>query len=561
MLHNSNVLVPFFLLFFHYSISAQILQTEQSIDLFSSSGQFVGANPFSYRIPALAVTNTGRILAVCDARYGTTADLPNDIDVVIRKSDDNGDTWTDRETILNSGFIGSGDPQIIIDKMTGDIFIFYAYAIAWTSPIQEIRYIKSSDDGDTWSEPINILSSVFDTDDINMWAGPGNGIQMRNGRLIAPYSLNSQGIQDSIQSCFIYSDDHGATWLRSTSASGTGLEEPTMIELNDGSLMLNARSRRGFARRGISYTDPDGLEWTSTIDHPDLLDPIVQGSMIRYTSVLDGYAKDRILFSNPRDESDRKNLTIHMSYDEGQTWQALKVLDPDGSAYSSIAILDNGDIGILYEKDYGPHGLLGIIYPNHISFARFTLDELTDGMDSLVMCGNPNAPIISDINANSSLITWNELAGTYDLEYKKTTDPDWTLISTVNSPYLLSNLDAETGYEVRLIWNCSSESVSSTAEVPFQTTMSTSITSLLLENLIEIKPNPSTGIIHLEFENEQKKDIEIQIIDIYGSVLYIDNMPVNTQNKILDLSYLSTGIYFVELKSNERKIVKKICIK
>lgn len=355
----------------------------QTIDLFSSSGQFIGSSPFSYRIPALAVTNTGRILAVCDARYGTTADLPNDIDLVMRTSDDNGMTWTARQTIVNSGTIGSGDPQILVDKTTGDIFIFYAYKVRWTSPVEEIRYIKSTDNGDTWSNPVDIKNQVFNPNAINMWAGPGNGIQLRSGRLVVPFSLNAIGNQDSIQTCFIYSDDHGQTWSRSTNASSTGLEEPTMVELNNGQLLLNARSRRGFARRGISYTDSLGSHWSTTYDHPDLLDPIVQGSMIRYTSVLDGYAKNRLLFSNPSHLSNRENLTIFISYDEGQTWSVSYVVDAGGAAYSSLTVLPNEDIGILYERDYAPHGLFGIIYPNHISFRRLTLNEISNDLDSL----------------------------------------------------------------------------------------------------------------------------------------------------------------------------------
>ena len=505
------------------------------INLFSSSGNIIGSSPFSYRIPALATTNTGRLIAVCDARYGTTADLPNDIDLVIRKSDDNGDTWSPRETIVNSGLIGSGDPQILIDKETGDIFIFYAYKVGWTSPVDEIRYIKSTDNGDTWSAPINIKSMIFDPSGINMWAGPSNGIQMRNGRLVAPFSLNAIGPVDSIQSCFIYSDDHGLTWQRSVSPTGTGLEEPTIVELNSGDLMINARSRRGVARRAITYTQGNGVNWTATWDHPDLWDPIVQGSCIRYTSIIDGYAKDRLLFSNPRHMSNRENLSVYLSYDEGNTWSWYKVLDPNGSAYSSMTILDNGDIGILYERDYGPHGVFGIIYPNHISFARFTLKELTNGADSIILCTMPNAPTIQYISSDSVDIIWEEITGVgfYSIEYKLQSASFWNSIDSASSSYTLHNLLPNQVYDVRLIWNCSDSSV-------------------LASETIQFCMPPISPVI----SNISNSEADVNWVDTTGGVYYLEYKPafsgtwirIDSVNSPITLNGLSPNeIYDIRL--------------
>ncbi|MCP4438809.1 MAG: T9SS type A sorting domain-containing protein [Aureispira sp.] len=507
------------------------------------------------------MTNTGRLLAICDARYGTTADLPNDIDLVLKTSDNNGQTWSARQTIINTGSTGNSDPQILIDKTTGDIFVFYAYKVAWTSPIDKFHYIKSTDNGNTWSAPVDIKSSVFNTNDINMWAGPGNGIQLRNGLLVAPYSLNSQGIQDSIQTCFIYSDDHGATWNQSLGKSGTGLEEPTMVELNNRDLMLNARSRRGATLRGISYTQDSGAIWTPTYDHPDLLDPIVQGSMIRYTSIIDGYAKNRLLFSNPSHPSNRENLTVFISYDEGITWPVKKVIDAGGSGYSSLAILDNGDIGILYERQYGPHGLFGIIYPNHVSFRKMTLSELTNGMDSLCVCDTPSVPVAMNPSPSSIKLSWHTKSGSYNLEYKDTSSSVWTVISNVTSPYTLSGLNSLTVYDARIRWTCSDSSIFASDEISFQTDAATGFQEPFIQrDDIEIYPNPVVKELSLKLTTKLKDGALLRITDVYGQELYRKKLAPNQDAYSLDLERLPQGVYFLQLSNKKGSLTKQFSL-
>lgn len=553
---NQNWLIALcILVLFTNSLQADentdVIIPNKIINLFSSSGLLVGPKPFAYRIPALATTNSGRLLAVCDARFGTPTDLPNNIDLVLRISDDNGDTWSSIKTIVNSGGFGSGDPQILVDQQTSDIFIFYAYKVKWTAKIDEIRYVKSTDNGDTWSAPINIKSSVFNPEDINMWAGPGNGIQLRSGRLIAPFSLNSKGNQDSIQTCFIYSDDHGETWNRSINASGTGLEEPTIVELNNGQLMLNARSRRGFARRGISYTDENGENWSDTYDHPDLLDPIVQGSMIRYTSTLDGYSKNRLLFSNPRHLSKRENLTVHLSYDEGNTWPVKKVLDPNGSAYSSLTILENGDIGILYEQDYRGH-TLGIVYPKNITFARLTLQELTNNLDSLMKCEMSESVSVNEKTSNSAKISWSTQLGKYDLQYKENSSDEWLKIINVTSPLILENLFSETLYDVRVIYECSDSTQTTSNTTSFTTDIAIS-TGISNESIYEISfyPNPVKNVLFLK--NSIAKLNNLGLTDVLGKS-YPVNKWWNSTNNSIDVNKLSPGIYWLQwIDSNGNK--------
>ena len=85
----------------------------------------------------------------------------------------------------------------------------------------------------------------------------------------------------------------------------------------------------------------------------------------------DGYEKNRLLFSNAKNTNGRKNMTVRISYDEGRTWSNGKTIYQGSSAYSSLTILENGDIGLLFEKD------------NHTSnvFVSFSLQWLTDNKD------------------------------------------------------------------------------------------------------------------------------------------------------------------------------------
>jgi AcrR family transcriptional regulator len=109
---------------------------------------------------------------------------------------------------------------------------------------------------------------------------------------------------------------------------------------------------------------------------PALIEPICQASIIRYTWPDDG-GRSRILFSNPASETTRERMTIRLSYDEGRTWPVSKLIHRHFSAYSSLVVLPDGMIGLLYEAAEE-----GERY-QRIDFARISLEWLTDGADRL----------------------------------------------------------------------------------------------------------------------------------------------------------------------------------
>jgi len=355
------------------------LTPEVTHDLFVGSGTTFATDgvPHTFRIPSLVTTTNGTLLAIGDGRLNNHLDVPNRIDFYIKRSTDNGTTWSDSIVISNTMY--GGDACTVVDKTTGRIFIFYAYSENKNifqsdgnpnSPnCLRSKYIYSDDDGLNWSDPIDLTADLYKSGDNSYWASGGTGIQLRNGTLVIPIAVVRSGV---IYGSLLYSTDHGATWNRSQTNSFDSFDENTLVELNDGRLMINARNHYGTGARLITYTSNLGTTWEPYEFDDTLIDPICQGNIMRYTSTLDGDLKNRILFSNPGNTSSRVDGTLRISYDEGQTWAYSKLYQSGDSNYSCISILPDGKIGVLYEVN---HSLL--------RFKRFSLEDLTDGTDSL----------------------------------------------------------------------------------------------------------------------------------------------------------------------------------
>lgn len=83
----------------------------------------------TYRIPGLATSKEGTLLAVYDVRYDKGSDLQGDIDVGLSRSTDGGQNWEPMKIIMDMGEWGGlpqdqngiGDPAILVDEGTGTI--------------------------------------------------------------------------------------------------------------------------------------------------------------------------------------------------------------------------------------------------------------------------------------------------------------------------------------------------------------------------------------------------------------------------------------------------------
>ena len=322
-----------------------------------------------YRIPSLVTAKNGDLIAAIDERVPSCGDLiwSKDINIVIRRSQDNGRTWSDIETVIDYPLGQSAsDPSMIVDEKTGEIFLFYNYMdLDKEKNIFKFHVVSSKDNGHTWSKYTDITPFIAEKDTHKdfRFITSGRGVYTSDGRMLHTLVNLKKGLS------VFGSDDHGKTWYRLEGYINPA-DESKIIELCDGRWMINSRVNNSGIRYAHVSADK-GKTWTSRPDSV-LVDPGCNGSIIRYSSVNEGDDKNRILISHAANAKERNNLTIRLSYDNGKTWAYSKTIHPNGSAYSSMSIMKNGDIAVFYEKD-GHH-------LNEV--ATFSLGWLTDGKDT-----------------------------------------------------------------------------------------------------------------------------------------------------------------------------------
>jgi sialidase-1 len=315
----------------------------------------------AYRIPALVVSTKGTVLAFCEGRKNGLAD-DGDIDLLLRRSLDGGQTWQDVQLIHDAGANTAGNPAPVVDATTGTIHLVFCInnTTVWVT--------ESVDDGETWATPREITQSVKQPSWTWYATGPGHGIQLQSGRLLIPCDHTGHAH-------VIYSDDHGHTWqLGGIVTKGTN--ESIAVETVDGGLYINCRntSDTGRTHRAYAWSYDGGetfepAQWDST-----LVEPICQASLVRFSTEKDS-GRNRVLFCNPASPK-RERMTVRVSYDECRTWSLGRIVHFGPSAYSDLCVLPDMTIGLLYEQgQYSPY--------ETITFAQFSLEWLTDGKDRL----------------------------------------------------------------------------------------------------------------------------------------------------------------------------------
>jgi sialidase-1 len=325
-----------------------------------------------YRIPALVVSNAGTLIASYDGRP-TLADVPSNIALVVRRSVDGGRTWLPRQVVrADAAPLGYGDPSLLADRHTGRIFLFYAASVRQgfagsatgnredDPDVLQADYSSSDDDGLTWQHR-RITAAIKDPAWAGMFAASGRGIQLRYGaragRLVQQYVVRVRGDNYAASA---FSDDHGATWRMGTLV-GPGVDENKTVELADGRLMLNSRAK---PYRLVAWSSDGGEHYTGLRPDSQLPDPANNGAIIRFDedAPMGSARARRLLFANTAHATERANLSIKLSCDSGNSWQAAVTIEPGPSAYATLAMLPGGDVGVLYER--GRY--------EFITFARFT---------------------------------------------------------------------------------------------------------------------------------------------------------------------------------------------
>lgn len=343
----------------HASAAAQHAHAQPD---FTAQDLAVGdtADPY-VRTPALAVTDRGTLIAAYDPRP-TGSDLPSNMPLVIRRSADDGRTWGPTQVVRSSPAPdGYSDPSLLVDRRTGRIFLFYAASVnegfggsgtgnSDTDPdILQADLSYSDDDGVTWHNEV-ITSEIKNPAWNGIFAASGEGIQLTTGRyagrLVQQYVVEYEGGEYAASA---YSDDNGATWQMGQLV-GPGMNENKTVQLANGQLLLDVRANPD---RLLAYSSDGGLTYTTPTANADLPDPNDNGSVIRYAPDAPASSPQShwLLESNNDSTSERANLVVKMSCDDGKTWPITKVVTAGSAGYSTLTELPNGRFGLLYEQN------------------------------------------------------------------------------------------------------------------------------------------------------------------------------------------------------------------
>ena len=341
----------------------------------------------SYRIPAIVRLNNGDLLAFCEGRVDGASDFGN-IQIVMKRSSDNGKSWSNLQVIASNGTLQVGNPAPVLDTMNpaypdGELFLFFNTGDASESEVlkgkgfKQCWYITSTDNGETWSEPTDITPEVFlanrpDIDSVyahpedwRYYANtPGHAIQVKKG----PYkgriyvaANHSEGDPQPNGKHYMahgfYTDDHGKSFSLSNNIAYPGSNESMAVELSNSKMMMNSRNQQGNVKaRIVTLSHDGGTTWEEPTFDMALPDPVCQGSIV---SLGENNGQTILAFCNAADTANRNNLTLRISYDEGKSWSKQQLIyggtvDPDKNdyaAYSDIVATRKGEVGILYEKD------------------------------------------------------------------------------------------------------------------------------------------------------------------------------------------------------------------
>jgi sialidase-1 len=336
----------------------------EQADLFRSGDNGV----HTYRIPALLETRQGTLLAVADARHESSRDMPARISLVMRRSADRGRTWSRVRTVRAVGEGGVGDASLLADRKSGRIWCFHSYGPpgigfftakpgAVTGPgTFQFHAIWSDDDGESWSPPVDLTPQVKNPSWEAMFATSGTHFQTSRGRYLVPMVVRDGAGQ--VASHNAYSDDAGKTW-RIGPAIAPMSDESKAVELAGGVILQNMRNGKA---RTVARSHDGGITFDPPEHDAALIDPGCNAGIVRYRRG----RRDLVVFTNAA-STRRENLSVKLSADGGRSWTRGRALHPGPAAYSTVIVLRDGTVGVLYERGEKDAA-------ERIAFARFELD-------------------------------------------------------------------------------------------------------------------------------------------------------------------------------------------
>ena len=470
---------------------------------------FYDDDTYSYRIPAIAKTGNGMLVAVSDYRHNLD-DIGRDnhgtgtkrIDLVMRTSTDNGATWSETKTIaagdnskagsylraFGDAAIAAVGQNIVVMAAAGDV----VYTAGTTSSPNKMARIYSTDNGATWI--IEEMTTKMYSQSTSLIPSGGSAF-FGSGKLAVDPNFNGTGNAriygallvrigtDGYNNFGVFSDDLGATWKilggDNTNPVAKG-DEPKVEILPNGQILLSARRGGGRVFRVFTYGDDKangaGSWGDAAVNGCDNGGSnATNGEIICLDAKKPNGKPTKILLqSQPKGGSgqyDRYNVTIwykEVSADETYTpssiasgWtQGLEVSPADvKSAYSAMTLQENGEIAFFFEEApcYGDDHTKGY----SMVYVPLTIEEITNNNFL-----NPNAEVefvefdieLTDAQGNIYRETLDyiptDVAATLTAKYPfitlgengVTTDNKYT--NTVTLPFKVSNAETTTWYNI-----------------------------------------------------------------------------------------------------------------
>ena len=280
----------------------------------------------------------GRILFIYSHYTGTSGDDNGSAYLAGRFSDDKGKSWSpeDKKIVGQEGKMNVMSVSLLRLR-NGEIALFYLKKNSETDCIPIIRI--SNDEAKTWSDPRPCI-----TDKEGYFVLNNNRvIQLKSGRLLFAvdlYNTSPESVFHRGGLWSYYSDDNGRTWKSSPEAAnpdGVVTEEPGVVELKNGNILMIARTKTG--TQYISLSKDKGETW-SAVNRSNINSPFSPASIAKIPST-----GDLLLVWNDNGFNQKRTpLNIAISKDEGKTWICNKTIenDPDGwYCYTAIHFADN----------------------------------------------------------------------------------------------------------------------------------------------------------------------------------------------------------------------------
>ena len=361
------------------------------IDVFSrEQTDSAGLSYFCFRIPALARTANGSLVAFAEGRH-VNCDDAGDVRLVRRISHDEGATWSAIDQVKAEAGHTIGNPCPVVDLLTGHVHLLYS------RDNMETFVTHSTDGGHSWGPSTNLTGALklqLDPARPFVATGPPGGLQLDSGRLVAAFYYNGL---NGTRSAAIVSDDHGASWKRGSDVyvSATPLPNASSVVYNggesqvarypdggrDGMVML-MRVRGDFTPPPSSPMSPTEYPPPNAVDHnhataisKDGGDTWSPASLLHiespYCEGSIATVGDRLFLSTPSTKNGaRANLTLWSAKVEGGrvSAQYASTIYPRAAAYSSLlAGRQAGTILNLFERDNNPY------VPRNLTLARLVV--------------------------------------------------------------------------------------------------------------------------------------------------------------------------------------------